>query len=213
MARLPFPIFIVLILTSTLSSVEAGADEPSGKKPPAYIEIPITPGRPSRPPRPGRSADMNADGLSTGRISDASGRIANVPWAGTESVRCLRVDRRGNLQLVGNIRIRLAEVSIPKPSRLSGMEGETGRITVDMVRGLVHNATVVIDLAEDAKPGEDAWAGYIHTASGVFLNEHLLYWGWARHADPAEREVYTESLIEAEKDARRNRRGLWAQEP
>ena len=207
-----------LVLLSFTPEANAQTSSLTDEDDPPYIEIPITPGRPRRPSRPSRPLNPGVKrepGLeyTSGSIDAATERVAATPWEGTKSIRCLRVDRDGELRLVRGVRLRLAEVAMPRPSRLSGGDGRIGLLAVDAVKGLVRNATVVVDLATGTDPANEVWAGYVHTASGLFLNEHLLYWGWASHVQPATPEVHSEVLHLAERDARQHRRGLWGLKP
>lgn len=201
-----------LLLIMFLSVGEARTETEPELSDPIPIPIPTGRGRPPRPERAERESSAQPS-PATNTVPSGTATVAALPWSGTRELRAIRVDRRGIVELTGNQSVTLAELAIPRPSRLNGLEGKIGLVALDYLQASLQNAYVNIELSsESIHTQKPPWPGYVFSNKGtLLLNAELLRLGLARHIAPATETVYSPILREAETKARTTQIGLWEQ--
>lgn len=137
------------------------------------------------------------------RISDGDTLVISVPGGGMEKVRLLGVDTPEKFES-DKLEKQAGKLGVDKKT-LTALGEKSSAYTAKLCAG--HKCRLELD----ARPKDDygRTLGYIHLDNGICLNEELVRSGYA--------SVYKwftysqrEHFLALEKDARKNRRGLWA---
>jgi micrococcal nuclease len=124
--------------------------------------------------------------------------------AQTRSCRVAHVHDGDTLGCADGTRVRLLLIDAPDSGRF-------GAIARRALATLVPAGTVVT-LETDSVPRDDEGRvlAYVTVGEGRFVNEILVREGFAFFKPSRDNHKYAERLREAEKDARAERRGVWA---
>jgi micrococcal nuclease len=155
---------------------------------------------------------MNSHGLKTLNVLLCITVLLflSIPFANSETLKCTRVVDGKTILLSNGKTVRLigiASLATKHPSKPVEYNGtEESVFTRKMVEGKE------VRLEYDQKPGDNKYGelfAYVYLNDGTFLNAEIIKQGYGR-ADTGFPFKYVKEFSHFEKEARKTKRGLWA---
>lgn len=108
---------------------------------------------------------------------------------------------------------RYAGIKAPPPQSKNPLLREYGQSSLEANRSLAQGKTILIEWDNQIRDDERRLMGYAFLEDGTFINDTLLQQGHARASAKAPNTRYAALFRRSELGARRDRRGLWREEP
>lgn len=144
--------------------------------------------------KPARPGPAPPGGLRSGE----SGRVAAVLSADT-------------LDLESGLRVRLAGIQTPAPARDGAPAWPLATEAMAETAEICLGRTVTLHYAEDRRDRWQRALAHVVTEEGTWLQGHLLPRGFARVYTWPRTSTGAQTLLDLERTARANRRGIWAE--
>jgi micrococcal nuclease len=111
------------------------------------------------------------------------------------------------------LKLRLIGINSPEPRAYFGREKEPyGKAASAHMIELIGSSQVRLEFDVDSLDQYGRTLAYIFLEDGTFINEKMVEGGYAQVATYPPNVKYVDVFIEAERRARKENRGLWAEE-
>ena len=117
------------------------------------------------------------------------------------------------VRLKGGKTLKYIGVSSPPLQSVIPLVRQYGQEALDFNRSLVESRTVTIEWGSQLRDDRGNLLGYVFLEDGSFVNDRVLVAGHGKAVIQPPNVKYAGTLRRSELQARRDKRGLWKQEP
>ena len=118
-----------------------------------------------------------------------------------------------SVRLTGGKILKYAAIQAPPLQSVILLVRQYGEASLAFNKTLVEGKTIFIEWDSQIRDGHDRLIGYVYLEDGTFVNQEILKAGHAKAVITPPNLRYQGRLRRAEIEARRDRKGLWKEEP
>lgn len=136
----------------------------------------------------------------------------SISSSNAQTLRCTGVVDGDTIILSSGEKVRLIGVDTPKVKHSNKPVEYYGREATAFTKRMIEGKEVVLEYDQQLRDKYGRLLAYVHLTDGTFLNAEIIKQGYG-HVYTGPPFKYMEQFRQYEKEARVNKRGLWAHKP